>query len=54
MHHDSNNPILSVIISISGAVISFGNFVPIVQILAGLVGIVSGIIAINKQIRKRK
>lgn len=54
MHHDSNQPILSVFLSISGALISIGNFVPLIQVTAGLVGIASGLVAIYKQTKKRK
>jgi len=53
-HHDTNQPILSVLLSISGALISIGNFVPLVQVTAGLIGIVSGVIALNKQLKKKK
>jgi hypothetical protein len=53
-HHDSNQPILSIFLSISGALISFGNFVPVVQFTAALVGTISGCIAIYKQIKKKK
>jgi membrane associated rhomboid family serine protease len=53
-HHDSNQPILSIFLSISGALISFGNFVPVVQFTAALVGTISGCIAIYKQVKKRK
>jgi CHASE2 domain-containing sensor protein len=53
-HHDTNQPILSVILSVSGALISIGNFVPLVQITAGLVGIATGVVALHKQLKRKK
>ena len=53
-HHDSNQPILSVMLSIGATLLSFGNFVPVFQLTAALVGTISGCIAIYKQTKKRK
>jgi hypothetical protein len=53
MTHHSNQPILSIVLSGTAALVSLGNFVPLVQILAGLIAIVSGCIAIYKQLKKK-
>ena len=54
MHHDSNQPILSIFLSIGATMLSFGNFVPVFQLTAALVGTISGIVALHKQLKKKK
>ena len=54
MTHDSNYPILGAIVSAGSALLSVANFVPIIQFIAGIVAIVSGIVTIIKATEKKK
>jgi CHASE2 domain-containing sensor protein len=53
-HHDSNQPILSIFLSIGATMLSFGNFVPVFQLTAALVGTISGCVALYKQLKRKK